>query len=128
MDAHAGDLDRDELVEHRLYAPRVFLKHKWYWRCYHMLAASVIFLLYTGTVYPLHMYMFVPMRIPGLTVLYYVLLALTLATWFKTQWTDPGRAGAEWYQRLAAGSVSVRECTWCHKCAAPRPLRAHHCR
>lgn len=120
--------DDDEEVEHRLYKPKAFAPHWWPRRVLHSLTAVVIFLLYTVTIYPLHHYVLVPYASAFWFAVYYGTLAVTLATWLHALLSDPGSVPARWYGELAAGRVSVRDCTWCRKCAAPRPVRAHHCR
>lgn len=111
----------------RLYIPVAPVRHGLLRRASAMAPAAIIFVLYTSTVYPLQRYVLAPLGSPLVSVLYYALLALTLVTWLQAQWVDPGGVARAWYEALARGSVSVRDADWCTKCAAPRPLRAHHC-
>lgn len=57
---------------------------------------------------------------PRETYTFNALLAILWFTYYRAVTTDPGR--------YVFPSVVEAEGRWCGKCAAPKPLRAHHCR
>lgn len=93
-----------------------------------------IFCCYTLTIYPLMKYVLLPMYQTGTSmgtfalVAYLLLLALVLYSWLKLAvFTSAGHVSREWLNSVSRGLVSRRDMTFCLKCDAPRPLRAHHC-
>ena len=116
------------------FHPKV-TRHPWWRRALWGLPGFFVFLCYTVTTVPIVRFLLVPWvrasRGTGLLVAatYAALLVAVLYFWLRLAlgMAGPGYVPDAWLREAAAGKVSRRDYTYCHKCESPRPLRAHHC-
>jgi hypothetical protein len=121
-------------MESGTFHPKV-TRHAWWRRALWALPGVFVFCCYTLTSYPIVRHLLVPWvrasRTTGLVVgaTYASLLVAVLYCWLRLALgvAEPGWVPDAWLRRAAKGQISRRDYTYCHKCEAPRPLRAHHC-
>jgi palmitoyltransferase len=60
-------------------------------------------------------------------VIFHVLLALLLASYLMTVFTDPGTVPPEWHEAVAADDRLSTSHRYCERSGLYRPLRSHYC-